>query len=80
MLKANNGFIIYNQADGMKLKGGLTLNWYIGTHFELSLLYRYTSYEGLFFEDVGEDQDYEFNTNTFNYQTQSLFGGLKWKF
>ncbi len=76
----NNGFIIYNQADGMKLKGGLTLNWYIGTHFELSLLYRYTSYEGLFFEDVGEDQDYEFNTNTFNYQTQSLFGGLKWKF
>jgi len=76
----NNATIIYNQADGMKLKAGLKLNWYIGKHFELSLLYRYTSYEGLFFEDIGEDVDTEFNTNTFNYQTQSLFGGLKWKF
>jgi len=76
----NNATIIYNQADGMKLKAGLSLNWYIGKHFELSLLYRYTSYEGLFIEDIGEDTDTEFNTNTYNYQTQSLFGGLKWKF
>ena len=76
----NNAFIIYNQADGMNLKTGLSLNWYIGKHFELSLLYRYTSYKGYFFEDIGEDVDTEFNTNTFNYQTQSLFGGLKWKF
>jgi hypothetical protein len=76
----NNAFIIYNQADGINLKTGFTLNWYIGKHFELSLLYRYTTYEGLFFEDIGEDIDAEYNTNTFNYQTQSLFGGLKWKF
>ena len=77
---SNNAFIIYNQADGMNFKGGISLNWYIGKHFELSLLYRYTSYEGLFFEDIGEDEDIEFNTNTFNYKTQSLFGGLKWRF
>ena len=76
----NNGFIIYNQADKMKFKGGLTLNWYIGKHFELSLLYRYTAYEGLFMEDLDDNQDIDLNKNSFNYQTQSLFGGLKWKF
>ena len=76
----NNGFIIYNQADKMRLKGGLTINWYIGKHFELNLLYRYTSYEGLFMENIDDDQDIDINKNTFNYQTQSLFGGLKWKF
>ena len=76
----NNGFIIYNQADKMKFKGGLTLTWYKGKHFELSLLYRYSSYEGLFMEDVDYEQNDELDKNTFNYQTQSLFGGLKWKF
>ncbi|MFK5854556.1 MAG: hypothetical protein QM503_00405 [Bacteroidota bacterium] len=78
----NNALVIYNQADGMNLKAGLTLNWYIGKHFELSLLYRYTSYEGLFMEVPFDDNDNNtnINKNTFNYQTQSLFGGLKWRF
>ena len=76
----NNGFIVYNQADKMKFKGGLTLTWHKGKRFELSLLYRYTSYEGLFMEDIYDEQNNNLDKNTFNYQTQSLFGGLKWKF
>lgn len=31
-------------------------------------------------EDTDDDQDIDLNKNAFNYQTQSLFGGLKWKF
>jgi len=76
----NNGFIVYNQADKMRFKGGLTLKIFLGNHMELSLLYRYTAFEGLFMKDIDDDQNNDLNKNTFNYQTQSLFGGLKWKF
>ena len=76
----NNGFVVYNQADKMKFMGGLTFKIFLGKHFELNLLYRYIAYEGIFMEDTDDEQNSNLNTNTFNYQTQSIIGGIKWTF
>ncbi|MBC8319795.1 MAG: hypothetical protein H8E34_03630 [Bacteroidetes bacterium] len=80
----SNGFVVYNQADKMRFKGGLTFKIFIGKHMELNLLYQYIAYEGIFNEisDEGANQNQNNNliNNTFNYQTPSIFGGLKWKF
>ncbi len=76
----NNGFVVYNQADKMKFIGGLTFKIFLGKHFELNLLYRYIAYEGIFIEDSDDEQNSDLNTNIFNYQTQSIIGGLKWTF
>lgn len=75
----DNGFIVYNQADKMKFKTGLTLSIFLGAQIELNLLYRYISYEGIFAEESNDEQN-SLITHSFNYQTQNIFGGIKWKF
>lgn len=74
----DNGFIVYNQADKMKFKMGVNLKMFLGKHMELNLLYGHVAYESTFIE--GSDQNNNEVAHTFNYQTQNLIGGLKWKF
>jgi len=78
----NNGSIVFNQSDKTNCWGGVNLKLPLTKNIELNLYYKYIRYEGEFYLDIMQntEQKNKQNTNSFNYQTQNIIGGLKWKF
>ena len=78
----NNGSIVFNQADKTNYWGGVNLKLPLTKNIELNLYYKYIRYQGEFYSDIEQssEQKNKQNTNSFNYQTQNIVGGLKWKF
>ena len=76
----DNGYIVYNQVDDMNLKTSASIKLLLNKHIELFVQYQYVSYDSRFiiYTDNGEISDS--NIIKYNYQTQNLIGGLKWKF
>ncbi|MBU2555036.1 MAG: tetratricopeptide repeat protein [Bacteroidetes bacterium] len=73
-----DAMVVYNQADKMNYRAGLSLTIIPWTPIELSLRYQYVSYDGYVTRNfTEEDSD---KTTTFAYQIQNILGGIKWKF
>ncbi|NOX84996.1 MAG: tetratricopeptide repeat protein [Chlorobi bacterium] len=77
-LNLNDGFIVFNQPDKINLSLGLTFTVLITRHLELGIYYRYMDKSGNYFTFDKEHTRYQ--NFSFNYQTQNLIGGIKWRF
>ena len=74
----DNAFIIYNLPEQINLSAGLSFTILLSRHLELGFYYRYLDKSGNYF--TFDNEHTRFENFTFKYQTQSLIGGLKWKF
>lgn len=74
----NNAFIVYNLPEQINLSAGLSFTVLLTRHLELGIYYRYLDKSGNYF--TFDNEHTIFGHSTFNYQTQSITGGLKWKF
>jgi hypothetical protein len=73
-----DAMVVYNQADKMNYRAGLSLTIIPWTPIELSLRYQYVSYDGFVTRNFSEEDTDK--TTTFAYQIQNILGGIKWKF
>ncbi len=77
-INLDNAFIVYNLPEQISLSAGLSFTVLLSRHVELGIYYRYLDKSGNFF--TYDSEHTRFENFTFNYQTQSLIGGLKWRF
>ncbi|MEE4260061.1 MAG: hypothetical protein V2I62_09890 [Bacteroidales bacterium] len=69
---------IYNLPEKVNFIAGLNLHIFATDHLEISLIYNYSDKNGLYSnQDINNG---EINNYSFNYQTQSVIGGIKWTF
>jgi hypothetical protein len=81
-----NGSIVYNNSDVIKYKAGASLFFVIGKHLQFSLIYQFASKESKQYyyiketdpdtKEVDEVQKSKYN----QYNTNSIIGGITWKF
>ena len=71
-----NAFIVYNIADKINLKTGISFIYAVSSKIELSLRYQLLKRENTYISYQTKDI---INTNTTNYQNNTLIGGIKWK-
>lgn len=71
-----NAFIVYNIADKINLKSGITAIYSLSNNFELSLRYQYLSRESSYMNFIDAINQQEILTN---YQNNTIIGGIKWK-
>lgn len=73
----NNAFVVFNTADKILYKYSFYITSSLLKHIELSIRYDYFSRENTYinFNDLYQPQ-----LINVNYQTQSIIGGIKWKF
>lgn len=71
-----NAFIVYNIADKINLKTGISFIYAMSSKIELSLRYQLLKRENTYISYQTKDI---INTNTTNYQNNTLIGGIKWK-
>jgi len=70
--------VVYNLPEKINFIAGLNLHIFATKNLEISLIYNYSDKNGFYKSKNitnGEIKDY-----TFNYQTQSIIGGIKWTF
>jgi hypothetical protein len=81
-----NGSVVYNNSDIINYRGGATLIFLVGKHIRLSLIYQYFNKESqqIYYikqEDPDTHQIKEVQqTKTNPYNTNTLIGGITWKF
>jgi len=73
-----NGMVVFNQADKMNYRAGVSLTVMPINHLELSLRYQYISFEGNSTESYNDEEMVK--THTFAYEAQNFLGGIKWTF
>lgn len=80
MTNANfeNGFIVYNVTDKIKMKTSAQLKMYLGKHMELNVNYQFFSNTRYFFIEDNDSENIGYQP--INYNTHSLIGGIKWNF
>lgn len=82
----SNGSVVYNNSDIINYRGGATLMFLVGKHVQLSLIYQYFSKESqqIYYikqEDPDTQQIKEVQKTKNNpYNTNTLIGGITWKF
>lgn len=70
--------VVYNLPEKVNFIAGLNLHIFATDHLEISLIYNYSDKNGLYSnQDINNG---EINNYSFNYQTQSIIGGIKWTF
>ncbi len=74
----DNAFIVYNLPEKINMSAGLNFTVMVSKHLELGIYYRYMDKSGNYFTFDQEHTRYQ--NFSFNYQTQNLIGGIKWKF
>ena len=81
-----NGSIVYNNSDVMNYKAGASLFFVISKHIQLSLIYQFASKESKQYyyikeTDPATSEINEVQTSKYNqYNTNSIIGGITWKF
>ena len=70
-----NAFIVYNIADKINLKTGISLIYSLSSKIELSLRYQLLMRESNY---ISYETPTIINTNTINYQNNTIIGGIKW--
>jgi len=75
---ALNGMVVFNQADKMNYRAGVSLTVIPINHLELSLRYQYISFESNSSEVYSDEENIK--THTFAYEAQNFLGGIKWTF
>ncbi len=73
-----NGMVVFNQADKMNYRAGVSFIVMPINHLELSLRYQYISFEGYSSEMYPDEENIK--THTFAYEAQNFLGGIKWTF
>ncbi len=71
-----NAFIVYNIADKINFKTGISFIFALSSKIELSLRYQFLSRES---DYISYENTTSFITKTTNYQNNTLIGGIKWK-
>ncbi len=71
-----NAFIVYNIADKIKFKSGISAIYSLNNNFELSLRYQFLSRESSYINYTDSKSQQEILTN---YQNNTIIGGIKWK-
>ena len=77
-VNVNNGSVVYNQSDKTIFSTGINLRLLLTNHIEFNIYYKYIKYEGFFATNT--EPTISKSSNTFNYQTQNILGGIRWKF
>ncbi|MCX6304517.1 MAG: hypothetical protein NT040_06080 [Bacteroidetes bacterium] len=81
-----NGSIVYNNSDIIDYRAGGTLVFLIGKHMQLSLIYQYFRKEStqIYYENTVDPDTHETTqsqqTRNNPYNTNTLIGGITWKF
>ena len=79
-----NGYIVYNNSDIIDYRGGANLLFFLGSHFQLSLIYQYFRKESRQYYYTKDPATNEINeipqTRNNPYYTNTLIGGITWKF
>ena len=81
-----NGSIVYNSSDIIDYRGGATLIFFVGRHIQLSLIYQYFRKESLQYyyvktQDPATSEVNEIQQTKNNpYHTNTIIGGITWKF
>lgn len=80
MTNANfeNGFIVYNVTDKIRIKTDVELKMFLGKHMELNLNYQFFGNTRYFFIEDNDDENISYQP--INYNTHSIIGGIKWNF
>ena len=71
-----NAFIVYNIADQIKFKAGISVIYSLSSKIELSLRYQFLSRESNY---ITYENSTTSITKTTNYQNNTIIGGIKWK-
>jgi hypothetical protein len=80
-----NGAIIFNNSDKFDYRAGATLNFRMGKHFQLSLIYQFSQKESLQYYYIKKENPVTHEMSTilltkYNpYNTNSIIGGITWK-
>ncbi len=72
-----NAFVVYNIADKIKFKAGISFIYLLSSKIELSLRYQFLNRES---DYIMNENAITIITNTTNYQNNNITGGIKWKF
>lgn len=70
-----NAFVVYNIADKINLRTGISLIYSLSSKIELSLRYQLLMRESNY---ISYETPKIINTNTINYQNNTIIGGIKW--
>jgi len=73
-----NGFIVYNVTDKIRMKTDVELKMYLGKHLELNVNYQFFSNTRYFFIEDNDNENISYQP--INYNTHSIIGGIKWNF
>jgi hypothetical protein len=71
-----NAFIVYNVADKINMKAGISFIYSLSSKFELSLRYQLIKRENSY---ITYENYTTIISNTINYQNNTIIGGIKWK-
>jgi len=71
-----NAFIVYNIADNIKFKTGISFIYSLSSKLELSLRYQFLNREN---DYITYENSKTSITKTTNYQNNAIIGGIKWK-
>jgi len=74
----SDGFVVYNIPEEAKYKAGINLFIFASEKLEISLMYSYLSKLNKVFTYQAESNN--MLATTYKYQTQSIIGGIKWRF
>jgi len=77
-VNAKQASVIYNLPEKVNFITGLNLHIFATDHLEINLIYNYSDKNGFYSNQ--EISSGEVNELSFDYQTQSIIGGLKWTF
>lgn len=81
-----NGSVVYNNSDIIDFRGGATLMFFVGKHIQFSLIYQYFRKESQQYyyiknQDPGTNEINVIQQTKKNpYNTNTLIGGITWKF
>jgi hypothetical protein len=75
-----NAFVVNNIPDHTKYRAGASLIYNLSDHIDIGLYYLYTEKEGsyFFYRDLLKNNNSVVNKN-YNYQINTITGGVKWK-
>jgi len=70
--------VVYNLPEKINFIAGINLHIFATKNLEISLIYNYSDKEGIYkSRKLYNDEEIAYS---FNYQTQSIIGGIKWTF
>lgn len=77
-VNVKQAMVVHNLPEKINFIAGANLHIFATDKLEISLIYNYSDKNGFYRnQDVNNDETSDY---TFNYQTQSIIGGLKWTF